>query len=122
MRFGAFARFWLIAFLVCAAASAVVLRPDRALVTYLSLQPAPRSREALSNRAQTLDAQSSLRSSEPEAEPPDISHAQLLQQGVMRRRNDARRRLVIFAAAAFLLPTLVSLVPLAAGIRRGPAH
>lgn len=121
MRFGALARFWFIAFLVCAAGSGIVLRPDRALVTYLSLPGVPASGQALSNREQTLDAQTSLRSSEPDAETPDLSHAQLLRQGVTRRRNDARRRLLIFAAAAFLLPTLVSLIPVAAGIRRGPA-
>ncbi|MGH6798923.1 MAG: hypothetical protein ACREDI_11155 [Roseiarcus sp.] len=123
MNLTQFARFWTIAFLICAAAGAIVLRPDRALGLYLTLRNVAPSGPILSNHALALEGQTTLKSTEPEAEAPDPAHAQNFRKGIARRRTEARQHLVIFGAIALLAPTLLSLIALTvARLRRETAQ
>ncbi|HYM02765.1 MAG TPA: hypothetical protein VET85_07440 [Stellaceae bacterium] len=119
MRVDMVVRYWLVAFVVCAAVGGAVLRPDRALDTYFTLRAiAPSSRPVLSNREQGIDAETALRSAEPDAETPDPSQIQTLRKGIALRRAVAARRLATFLAVILLVPALVSLIPLAGLVRR----
>jgi hypothetical protein len=111
-------RYWLVAFVVCAAVGGVVLRPDRALDTYFMLRGIAPSRPVLSNREQVLDAETALRSAEPDAETPDPSQIQTVREGIGLRRAAAVRRLVTYLAVILLVPALVTLIPLAGATRR----